>query len=210
VIWASGAAEGFVVGLAASGSCLATCAPALVPVLAEQGSRGSGPWRALLGFLSGRALGYIVVLSAAAALGREVGPAHVGMRYAAGVAMVVLAAVVGLYAMGVNVPEARVCRWTAKWEFTARAPVAFGLLVGLSPCAPLLLECAAVARGANASVAAAHAAAFIVATSIPTVGLAVFGLKGVATRIVGFARAASAVAAVWFLGLGIAILRGGP
>lgn len=200
--------EGLLLGLASSAHCLGICGPALAPLVLVAREDGVSPWRVAGAFQGGRVLGYLAVLALAAALGRALAGAE-WARWLAGGALIGLALAVLAYAVVQNLPDLRLCRHLDRWEYGRRVPWLFGLLVGLSPCPPLLLVCAALAEEGDALAAAATIGGFLVATTAPTLAVALLGLEPVARRLREAGRAAAVIAGVWFLAQGVVILRGG-
>ncbi len=200
--------EGLMLGLASSAHCIGICGPALAPVVVGAREEGVSPWRVALVFQAGRVLGYLAVLAGAAALGGALADTA-WSRTVAGVGLIALAAAVLAYALFANLPELRVCRSLHRWEYGRRAPWLFGLLVGLSPCPPLLLACAAVGERGGTGEAVALASGFLVATTAPTMAFALLGLEAVAGRLRELGRAAAVLAAIWFMAQGVVALRGG-
>jgi len=201
----SGALEGLVLGLSASGHCLAVCVPALAPLVVVRSETGGRPWRDVLLFLGGRALGYVAVGAVFLAVGSAADWEGLGARLA-GVSMIVLGLLVGLYAVRANLPELRMCSLLSRWRFPEACPVLFGLLVGLSPCPPLLLLGVSLAQAGPGLAAAGLGVAFLVGTSAPLLAVALLGLARVASRISGVVRASAAVAGLWFAARGVAAL----
>jgi len=201
----SGAGEGLLLGLSASGQCLAVCVPALAPLVVARAESGGRPWRDVLVFLAGRALGYAVVGAVFIAVGSRADWEGLGSRLA-GVSMIILGLLVALYAVQVNLPELRMCSLLSRWRFPEACPAAFGLLVGLSPCPPLLLLGVSLAQAGPGLAAAGLGLAFLVGTSAPLLAAALLGLPGVASRISGVVRASAAVAGLWFAARGVAAL----
>ena len=143
------AAGGLVLGLSTGVGCLGWCLPALGPFVAAQCSSARRGLRDVLWFNLGRLAGYLVVFAAASIGGRVAATEAAWLRPLSAVALVVLGVLVLLYAARVNFPTAKLCRNEALLCLLGRFPVGAGLLIGLSPCPPLLLAAAAVVGGAT-------------------------------------------------------------
>ncbi len=198
--------EGLLLGIAASGHCLGLCAPALAPLVVDRGEAGTGPWRAMGAFLLCRLLGYAIVVTVAMSVGSAL-PDTTWVRRLAGGSMMVLAVLMIALGLRLNVPELRFCRWAEQWRMLERAPCALGLLIGLSPCPPLLLVCVRLAGGGEPAASVAFALAFVAATTALTAGIGLLGCRPVARRIAGFARAAALLSGLWFAAQAVTVLR---
>lgn len=201
------AGEGALLGLAASGHCLGMCLPALLPVLGLAGQARQGPWRSTVAFALGRLGGYVLVVALAALAGSYAGDGPLSRR-AAGAAMLALAVGMGLWAAHTSLPESRLCAWGHRVGLPARAPWLFGLLVGVSPCPPLLLACASLFAMHALGQAALFAAGFVLSTSaVLVLAGCVAAVPWVSRRLSGVASAAAGVACLWFLARGLALLH---
>jgi sulfite exporter TauE/SafE len=152
---------GFLLGLATGASCLALCAPVLVPYLVAegQGTRRSVP---LLGqFMLGRLVGYLLFGLVAGAVGSAFA-AGAPRSIVFGVAYLALGVALLFYGFGRASRPATACalggrtsvlrRVAARWPRTL--PLVLGLLTGLNLCPPfaLALTTAVDAGGVGASV----------------------------------------------------------
>lgn len=200
-------AEGALLGLASTGHCLGVCGPALLPLVTTAAERGVNPWRTALSFQGGRATGYALVLLGAAVVGYEVGEARWAQHLTAW-SLIALSLALAVWALVANLPELKLCRLVERWEPLARAPLALGVLVGLSPCPPLLLVAAAVARSDGLAVASVTALSFVLATTVPALALGALGVGRFGRSLGGVGRAAALLSSVWFLAQGVTALPG--
>ncbi len=205
--------QGFLLGLANGASCLATCAPVLLPYLLSEGRTVRGNALPLLHFLGGRLVGYLVFAVFAWEAGRWIrssagGALIFGMIYA------VLAIVLMVY--GFKSPPAscaagglrrRIRPMAVHWP--GMLPGLMGLLTGLSLCPPFL----AALAGATSQVALASSllffSAFFAATALYLVPLplaALFG-RSQAIRITG--RLAAGVMGAYYFYKSLIMIYGG-
>jgi hypothetical protein len=135
--------QGFFLGLANGTSCLALCAPILIPFLLSEGNNVGQNLATLLKFLGGRLGGYLLFAVLAWAVGgllTETGGTQtllIGGTYI-GLSLLLLAAVLRKErpdsgACALSDARARFRRWPAL------IPFGMGLLAGLKVCPPLLL-----------------------------------------------------------------------
>jgi len=201
--------QGFLLGLANGTTCLAFCAPVLVPFLLGEGKGIRQNLVTLLKFLGGRLGGYMLfgllawatgslLLGATGYEGLVIGTAYVGLS------ALLLVAVrrkkgPGPGACALEGAQGTLNRWPAL------LPVGMGLLAGLKMCPPLLLAFAsAVGTGTLAG-----SLAFFLGTSVYLIPLSSLGaLRRVsALGIVG--QFAAVIVALYYLYAGILLLAGG-
>lgn len=210
--------NGFLLGLANGGACLATCAAVLVPLFLGEGRRVTENSWLLARFLAGRLAGYLLFgLLAWAAhwlLLRE--PA--GRSYLFGLAYFGLAGLMLAYGLGrlrfaCALPprplRARLGQraWLRPW-----IPVLFGLLTGLNLCPPFLLAFANAALNNTLLGSLSFFLAFFAGTTlyllpIPLVGLFSRFKHSAALQMVG--RLAAALMAIYYIFSGMAMFMEG-
>ena len=134
--------QGFLLGLANGASCLATCAPVLLPYLLSEGRSVRSNARPLLHFLGGRLIGYLAFAVFAWEAGRWIRD-WAGSGLIFGMIYAVLAFVLMTY--GFSPPPAacaasglggRLASFAGHWPWMM--PGLMGLLTGLSLCPPFL------------------------------------------------------------------------
>ncbi|MGQ9731089.1 MAG: urease accessory protein UreH domain-containing protein [Candidatus Zipacnadales bacterium] len=130
------------------------------------------------------------------------------LRPVSALALVVLGGLLLLQALRVSFPSGRVCRWKALGCLWERFPGVAGLLIGLSPCPPLLLA-ATVIIGRSPLQGLLLAGAFFVATSLCLLPVAFLGHPRIRSWASRSAGAVALLAAPWFVAHGIALLAGG-
>jgi sulfite exporter TauE/SafE len=205
--------QGFLLDLANGMTCLAFCAPVLVPFLLEQGEDVRQNLVMLLKFLGGRLGGYMLFGLFARATGSLLLPAIsyqglvIGMAYV-GLSTLLLVAVLlnqgpAPGACAFEGAQARLSRWPAL------LPVGMGLLAGLKVCPPLLLAIANAASTGTLGGSLLLFMAFFLGTSVYFLPISLLGAltRVPDLRIVG--RFAAVIVALHYLYSGILLLAGG-
>lgn len=205
--------HGFLLGLANGTSCLALCAPVLVPFLLNESGDISKNMVTLLKFLGGRLMGYLIfgllawaagglLLASGGAEGLLVGGTYVGLS------IILLLAVFGKRApkhgaCSLVEAKARFRRWPAP------IPVGMGLLAGLRVCPPLLLAFTDAAATGTLAGSLLLSVFFFLGTSLYFLPLPLLGtLSGLPdARIVG--RFSSVIVALYYLFSGSLLIAGG-
>jgi sulfite exporter TauE/SafE len=208
--------SGFLLGLASGTSCLAFCAPVLVPYLVAE---AAGPLRSvplLARFMFGRLLGYLLFGLFVGVAGSLVGQGprrEIGF----GLAFLGLAALLVCYGFGQPRRSKAACvvdgrtsalrRLAGRWPGVL--PIVLGLLTGLNLCPPFALAVAGAAESGGVAASVWFFATFFLGTSIfflPLPGLG--ALRRFETlRLV--ARLAAGVVGVYFLYRGVVLVHGG-
>jgi sulfite exporter TauE/SafE len=196
--------EGAVIGLSTGASCLGWCLPALGPYVATRAESGREGLRAVLAFNAGRLGGYAAVLMGSVLLGAALAEAAWLRPVSAG-ALVLLGALLLLHAVRANFPRGKLCRSERFGRLLDRFPGVAGLLIGLSPCPPLLLAAAAIV-GRGPAQGLLFAGAFFAATSLFLLPMALLGHRRVRSVASGVAGGLALLAAPWFIAHGVAML----
>lgn len=211
--------NGFLLGLANGGACLATCAAVLIPLFLGEGRRVTENSWLLARFLVGRLTGYLLFgllawsahwLLLLEPAGRSV---MFGLAYF-GLAGLMLAYGLGKLRITCALPahplRARLGKhaWLRPW-----LPALFGLLTGLNLCPPLLLAFANAALNGTLLGSVSFFLAFFAGTTlyllpIPLVGLLQKSITGAAAlQTVG--RLASVLMAGYYVFSGITMFMEG-
>jgi hypothetical protein len=205
--------QGFLLGLANGTTCLAFCAPVLIPFLLTEGNNVALNLVTILKFLGGRFVGYLLFGLLAWALGGLllgagsyqallIGAAYVGLSVLLLVAVLrKKASVPGACAL--EGAQARLSRWPAF------LPVGMGLLAGLKVCPPLLLAFTNAASTGTLSGSLFLFLMLFLGTSIYFIPIS---LLGVFThlpdlRLVG--KFAAVIVALYYLISGLLLFTGG-
>ena len=204
--------KGFLLGLANGVTCLAFCAPVLVPYLLQEGTTVPRSLLVLLQFLGGRLGGYAVFGLLAWATGSLLTQATDAQSLVIGTAYVGLAALLLVNALRKRAPagacalegaQARLARWPAL------LPLGMGVLAGLKVCPPLLLAFADAASTGTLGGSLLVFLTFFLGTSIYFLPISFVG----AFRHIGelriVARFAAVIVSVYYLYLGVLLLIGG-
>ncbi len=205
--------NGFLLGLANGGSCLATCAPVLLPYLVGEGHAVRWNMLAVVHFLAGRLAGYLVfaVIAWEAGQGLRSSPRG-GLIF--GSIYAVLAIVLLIYgfrspakACAASGARGRLKLISARWP--ALLPPLMGLLTGLSLCPPFLAALAGATGEATLLASLLFFFAFFIATSLYVAPFPIVGLLGryPAIRITG--RLAAGVMGIYYLYRGLIMIYGG-
>jgi len=204
--------QGFLLGLANGTSCVAFCAPALIPFFMHEGQDVRQNLVTLFKFLGGRMGGYLLIgllawgagslLSGAAGYqGLLLGIAYVGL------AALLLAAVfrkkAPAGACAFEGARARLSRWPAL------LPVGMGFLAGLKICPPLLLAFTGAASAGSLAGSLVFFLAFFLGTSVYFIPIPFLGVfrRVSALQIVG--QFAAVIVAVYYLVVGAILLVAG-
>jgi hypothetical protein len=205
--------QGFLLGLANGASCLATCAPVLLPYLLSEGRSVRGNARPLLHFLGGRLVGYLAFAVFAWEAGRWIrdwpgGGLIFGMIYG------VLACVLMIY--GFSSPPAscaasglggRLVSFAGHWPWMM--PGLMGLLTGLSLCPPFLAALAGATNQVTLVSSLLFFSAFFVATAMYLVPFPLAGLLGRSQAIRVTGRLAAGLMGAYYLYKGVIMIYGG-
>jgi sulfite exporter TauE/SafE len=205
--------QGFLLGLANGSSCLALCAPVLIPFLLSEGKDVRQNLATLVKFLGGRLGGYLLFGLLAWAVGGlllEAGGDQallIGGTYV-GLSVLLLVAVLrpkrpAPGACAVTQAQARFRRWPAL------IPVGMGLLAGLKVCPPLLLAFTDAASSGTLGDSLLLFVTFFLGTSLYFLPLPLLGAvtRMPDLRIIG--RFAAVIVALYYLVSGVALFAGG-
>jgi sulfite exporter TauE/SafE len=205
--------KGLFLGLANGTTCLAVCAPVLVPFLMHEGASIRQNLGTLLKFLGGRLGGYVLFGLLAWAMGSLLVLGAGYQMLLTGVAYVGLAALLLLGVLRKRVPRAAPCaleqaRATfGRWP--AVLPAGMGFLAAINICPPLLLAFTDAASTGTLLGSLLLFLTFFLGTSIYFIPLSLLG----AFRRVGDLRIVGQIAAVlvalYYLVLGISYCAGG-
>lgn len=199
----------FLLGLASGATCLAYCAPVLVPLMLGE-ARGIARSLFLLAqFLGGRLAGYLLFGFAAWATGRlaPAGAPHRGLAF--GIAYAALAVLLLVYGVlrppTVCAGEPRGIRaLLSRWP--AALPAGLGFLTGVNLCPPFLLAFAGAADSPSVWGSLLFFLLFFVGTSVFMVPLSLAGglRRFQAVRIVG--RLAAVCVGLYYLYVGVLLI----
>lgn len=205
--------EGFLLGLASGVTCLAYCAPILVPYMLGEG-RSIGQNYAILGqFLGGRLVGYLLfgLFSWLAGLALLQTASYHGIIF--GSAYILLAGLLAVYGL-FKAPSlcAQEPLRNALSRLLARRPALIpfssGLLTGLNLCPPFLLAFARAAESGSLLDSLLLFLAFFVGTALYFLPMPFLGaLRRVAAlRTIG--KLTALIVALYYLIIGVATLVG--
>ncbi len=209
--------QGFLLGLANGTSCLAFCAPVLIPFFLSAGSGVRQSSSLLARFLAGRLLGYLLFGLLAWSLSGLL-PAAGGLQdWLVGIPYVGLSALLlmSVFRKNQSAPDAcalpKAHAWMRRWlrQVPGLLPVGIGFLAGLKICPPLLLAFTNAASSRFLGGSLLLFFMFFLGTSIfflpsPLLG-ALTRIPDV--RLIG--KLAAAIVALYYLISGILLIAGG-
>ena len=204
--------QGFLLGLANGTTCLAFCAPALIPFLMHEGQTVRQNLVTLIKFLGGRMGGYLVFGLLAWATGSLLLQAVGYQALLIGIAYMGLAVVLLLAVLRRKAPAGGCAFEGARatlYRWPAFLPIGMGFLAGLKICPPLLLAFADAASTGTLIGSLIFFLAFFVGTSIYFIPIPFLGVfrRVSALQIVG--KFAAVIIALYYLYAGILLLAGG-
>jgi sulfite exporter TauE/SafE len=127
--------QGISLGLSTGLFCLAYCAPIFVPFMISDKRGIKQGARIVAEMALGRLVAYLAFGVAIGYIGMKLeGPF---LQRVAGIAMVVLSAILLLYVATKKWPHQPLCRWVSRRYF--RLPIIFGFFTGINICPPFLL-----------------------------------------------------------------------
>jgi sulfite exporter TauE/SafE len=203
--------EPLALGFSSGIVCVASCGPVLLPWLASERAALRATLALLATFLLGRLLGYLGFGVVSWVLGLAVPSGRTG-------SILFACAHLGLAAalLAWSLATRRRCDAACDTALAARrsrklrglAPLAFGFLTGLSPCAPFLAAGVRASQLQSLPGALAYFALFFVGTSIwfaPFTAVSALRRFGALSAV---ARLTTAVVAAWYGYLGVIALSG--
>jgi sulfite exporter TauE/SafE len=205
--------EGFLLGLASGGVCLAYCAPVLVPYLLGEGKPVRSSAVAVGGFLSGRLAGYLAFAVLAWLTHFALVDNLPHQKIVTGAATIVLALLLIAYGCAGPSPRCRAATTARLGRLPLRSPFlvpAFlGVITGVSVCPPFLMAFENAAQFSTLRQSLLFFGAFFIGTSVYLAPLPLVGLAGrhEVIRIVG--RLASGVVGLFYLYSGFVNLIAG-
>ncbi len=196
--------EGFLLGIASGGVCLAYCAPVLVPYLLGEGNTVRGGAMAVAGFLGGRFIGYLAFAVLAWLTHCAVIDHLPHQKIVIGIVTIGLAALLVAYGFA--------GRWQAclgstagtvlaklPWRNTALLPALLGLITGLNLCPPFLMAFGSAAQLPGLWQSLLFFAAFFVGTSVYVAPLPLLGVVGRREMVKTIGRLAAGVVGLFYL-----------
>jgi len=204
--------RGFLLGLASGTSCLAFCAPVLVPLFLEEGKSIRGNLLSLLQFLGGRLGGYLLLGVFAWGAGAVLAEATRAQGLVVGVAYVLLAgllllAVLRKKRLAGSCAAGGAQAWLRRWP--ALLPVGMGFLAGLKICPPLLLAFTDATGAGSLAGSLLVFLTFFAGTSIFFLPVALVGAFRRVAELKIVAKFAAVIVSLYYLYLGGLLIAGG-
>ncbi|MBN1934320.1 MAG: sulfite exporter TauE/SafE family protein [Anaerolineae bacterium] len=203
--------HGFLLGLANGASCLAFCAPVLVPFFLSENRNVKDNLIMLLKFLGGRLIGYLIFGLLAWIAGRLIGglAAYQSLLYGAayiGFSVLLVAGVLikpKKHACALHTPPS----WLANWPVVL--PIAMGFLAGLKVCPPMLLAFTSAASTGSLLDSLAFFITFFIGTCVYFVPIIFVGAFRHIDALPTIGRFAAVMIAVYYTFSGFLMLTGG-
>lgn len=206
--------QGFLLGLTNGTTCLAFCAPVLVPFLLGEGKNVRQNVGTLLQFLAGRLGGYLIFGLLAWAVGQFMNQFTRYQSLVFGAAYVVLAGMMLSYGLRKAQPHCGsvmemegLRAWLQQWPILL--PVGMGLLAGLKPCPPLLLAFTGAANAGTLLESLLFFCTFFLGTSIYLVPVVFLGALNHVPALRTIGKLAATIMALYYLYSGIILFAGG-
>jgi len=205
--------HGFLLGLANGTTCLAFCAPVLVPFLLAEGENVRQNLLTLLKFLGGRLGGYMLFGLLAWATGSLLSRAANYEGLVIGAAYVGLSVLLLVAVLRRKAPAPDACALKSAQDklgrWPALLPVGMGLLAGLKTCPPVLLAFTDAASIGTLSGSLLLFLTFFLGTSLYFLPMSLLGAfaRLPDLRIVG--KFAALIVALYYLVSGILLFAGG-
>jgi sulfite exporter TauE/SafE len=206
--------EGFILGLSSGVTCVAYCAPGLVPYLLGEGKSVARNSALTVQFLLGRLSGYLLFAVIAWSINRSILHRLSNPELLTGPAYVIFSILLIFYGFFNTTPSCamtRMNRLRQKWGtiWPASLPVFAGFATGLNFCPPFLLAFTGAVEKATLLKSMLFFFAFFLGTStffIPMPFLGIF--RGIsALRIIG--KMAAGLIGFYYLYCGILMIIGG-
>lgn len=204
--------QSFLLGLANGTTCLAYCAPVLIPFMLGKGQPTRRNWLLLAQFLGGRMGGYLLFGLLAWAAGQLIQPGEAWRGLVYGAAYLGLAGLL-LFSTFVRTPAPcagsapRLRRWLR--GAPALLPAALGFFTGLNLCPPFLLAFAGAAENASLAASLLFFLLFFIGTSLYFIPLPLVGLLSRHNDLRWIGKVAAALVAAYYLYSGLISLIGG-
>ena len=195
-------AEGFVLGLATGPLCVVSCGPVYAPYLMQKSRTPLQSILTLVQISAGRFLTYFIIGLLAGAFGTQITDIkRVEFTAAAyllfSIVLIISALRTGKCDVG--------CRM-AGWSRFAEIPFVLGMATGISFCPSFFLALTKAVDHGGMLAGALLFGAFFIGTNIYFIPFVLFGIIGKTYRLRTFARIASCVVALWFIGRAVWLL----
>lgn len=200
--------EGFLLGIASGGVCLAYCAPVLVPYLLGEGAPVRSSAISVGGFLAGRLAGYLA-FAVLAWLTHFTLVEHLPhQKIVIGVATIALALLLMAYGFTGRPQHCKAGAVGARLgKLPLRnpllMPILLGLITGVNVCPPFLMAFGNAAQFSTLRQSLFFFAAFFVGTSVYVAPLPLVGMAGRHEVVKTVGRLASGVVGLFYLYSGV-------
>lgn len=207
--------QGFLLGLANGATCLAYCAPVLVPYLLSEGKSTRQNMSILCQFLTGRLLGYLLFAVAAWFASSYVATLPINQELLLGMVYTILAAVMYTHSRATRPTTSCAThslkgltnRVTAKYP--AMMPLLMGFLTGLNLCPPFLLVFTDAISTQTISQSMLYFFTFFLGTTIYFLPTPFLGILRHFPPLKSIGKMAAILMSAYYLYTGIIMLIGG-
>jgi len=204
--------QGLLLGLANGTTCLAYCAPVLIPFMLGKGQPTRKNWLTLLQFLAGRLGGYLLFGLIAWGAGQAINtqPQWRGVVYGTaylGLALLLLVSSLARTPAACAGAMPRLRQWLRR--VPALLPAALGFFTGLNLCPPFLLAFAGAAQNFSLAASLLFFLLFFIGTSLYFIPLPFVGLFSRNSSLAWVGKAAAVLVALYYLYTGLISLLGG-
>jgi sulfite exporter TauE/SafE len=204
--------QGLILGLANGTTCLAYCAPVLIPFFLGEGKRTRQNLSLLGQFLGGRLAGYLLFAVLAWVVSRWIVANTFYRGIIFGLTYILLSIFLGVYGL-IKVPTPCVGSVkgikSALGHWQSFLPVTLGFLTGLNLCPPFLLAFANAAATRSLLSSLVFFGAFFLGTSLYLIPLSLLGGISRFHSLQTVGKLASVIMAVYYFYVGIITFAGG-
>jgi len=199
-------AQGFLLGLALSPTCLGVCLPLLVPYFGAEKRQLTTNWKAFVFFLAGRLVGYSLMGIIAGWLGQEIILQVQAAQQLESIVFLLIGLLLISFAAVKSFPHWSFCRFLNKNIICDRTPGVMGVLTGINICPPFVAALFDAAQTGGPGGGALVLIAFFLGTSLILLPLPMVGLlaKEEAMQVAG--RIAAGLVGGWFCLKGLVLL----
>jgi len=206
--------QGFLLGLSTGTTCLAYCAPVLVPYLLGEGKSIRQTAWTLSRFMLGRLLGYLLFAVIASLAGNWLGLLTERRETLLGSIYILLAALLFWYGLLQPVAPCAGSALRGRADRLAQSrpallPLLMGLFTGLNLCPPFLLAFAAAGENATLGHSLLFFLSFFVGTALFFLPVPLLGACKNISRLKNIGRLTAAVMAVYYFYTGMLLVWGG-
>lgn len=186
--------EGFVLGLAAGTSCLATCGSVYAPYLMQYNRTLPESLLAIGELSAGRFITYLIIGAVAGMVGNHVHLEEKGVLSTVGYLLFSTFMLITVF----RTHKRDQCCTRARGNGIFDRPLLLGLLTGINVCPPLLLALTKAFNGSGPLAGMMLFSAFFAGTTLFLLPISAFGLLGGRIVFRSIARVAAIAVSLWY------------